>query len=303
MPTLAYSATLNNYTEVDVATLRNGHQTVTYLICGHEVGEEETPHLQIYFQLDRQVKMTTIKRWGGPWARMHFEASRGSDVDNYAYCIKDGSFWEIGERRGMPGKGARMDLISLQNDIKMGFGYDDICEKHFEASMRYYKFIKERIQARASQLVLASLRTEYEGVVWKPWQQQLLDMVSTEPDDRTITWVWEPTGKVGKTFLGNYLLASGKAVLLEMAKKADLAHALSKDLYKEVVVFDLTRKLENMDLGGLYSLAEGLKNRRIFSPKYDSGLQVFGKKHVIFFANFKPDMTVWSADRYNIIEI
>jgi hypothetical protein len=147
----------------------------------------------------------------------------------------------------------------------------------------------------------ASLLSGYEGVVWKPWQQQLLDMVSNEPDDRTITWVWEPTGKVGKTFLANYLMASGQATLLEMGKKADLAYILSKDL-KRTVLIDLTRKVED-HMDGLYSLAEGLKNRRMISPKYDSTILTFGKKHVIFFANFSPNMTAWSADRYNIIAL
>lgn len=103
MPTLAYCATLNNYTPDEVATLRNGHEKVSYMVVGHEVGDEGTPHLQIYFQLANQVKLTTIKRWGGPWAKMHMENSRGSDDDNYRYCTKEGSFWEIGERRSMPG--------------------------------------------------------------------------------------------------------------------------------------------------------------------------------------------------------
>lgn len=301
MPTLAYCATLNNYTADDVATLKNGHDKIEYLLVGHEVGEEGTPHLQIYFQLNSQVKFSTIKKWGGPWSRMHFEKSRGSDEDNYRYCTKDNSFWELGEKRTMPGKGARMDLVALKNDIDKGMQYDDICDTHFEASMKYFRFIKERIQVRATKLELSSLLAAYEGVVWKPWQQQLLDMVSDEPDDRTITWVWEPTGKVGKTFLANYLMASGKATLLEAGKKTDLAYIMSLDL-KETVVIDLTRTTED-HMGGLYSLAEDLKSRRMLSPKYESRMMIFGKKHVIFFANFKPDMKAWSADRYNIIEV
>ena len=56
-------------------------------------------------------------------------------------------------------------------------------------------------------------------------------------------------------------------------------------------------------MGSLYSLGEALKNRRMISPKYESTMLVFGKKHVIFFANFKPDMKAWSADRYHIIDL
>jgi hypothetical protein len=175
MPTLAYSATLNNYTEDDVATLRNGHQTVSYLICGHEVGELETPHLQIYFQLDRQVKITTIKRWGGPWARMHFETSRGSDVDNYAYCIKDGSFWEIGERRGMPGKGTRMDLISLQNDIK-------IHQAHMRLSALSEQRRKNRGVWRKYRGVWQKLEIQWRkvGICWRVQEMKSIHLLDSE---------------------------------------------------------------------------------------------------------------------------
>jgi hypothetical protein len=116
-----------------------------------------------------------------------------------------------------------MDLVALHDAIKSGMGYDDICETHFEASLKNYKFIKEHIQARASKLELASLLKDYDCVVWKQWQQQLLDMVSEEPDDRTIKRVWEPMRKVGKTFLANYLMASGQATLLEIGSKGRLS--------------------------------------------------------------------------------
>ena len=96
-------------------------------------------------------------------------------------------------------------------------------------------------------------------------------------------------------------MASGKASLLEMGKKADLAYILSKDL-KQTVLIDLTRKTED-HMDGLYSLGEALKNRRMINPKYDSDMMKYGKKTVMFFANFKPDMKAWSEDRYHIIDL
>ena len=138
MPTLAYCATLNHYSASDVAELKNPRPDVEYMIVGHEVRANGTPHLQIHFQLKKQVKMTTIKKWGGPWERMHCEPSRGSDDDNYAYCSKDGLFWELGARKTMPGKGTRSDLLQLKKDIDAGLPYDTVCDTHFEAALKYH---------------------------------------------------------------------------------------------------------------------------------------------------------------------
>ena len=253
MPTLAYCATLNNYTTDEVAQLRNGHEFVSYLIAGHEIAPTTgTPHLQIYFQLDKQIRFSTIKKWDGAWARMKFLQSRGSDDDNYRYCSKDGSFFEIGTRRNMPGKGARTDLNDLKKAIDDGKTFDTICDEHFDHCSKYWKFIQNRIVARAKKTELHSLLGEFENVSWKPWQKHLNDICEQEPDDRKIMWIWEGTGNVGKTFWSNWMMATGKATLIEMGKKSDLAYILAQDL-KPVVIIDLTRTTED-HMGSLYSL-------------------------------------------------
>ena len=98
---LAYCATLNNYTEEDVAILRTPNSKLKYIIVGHEIGSEGTPHLQIYFQLEKQTMITTMKNWGGPWAKMHFEGARGTDEETSTYCMKDGNFFEVGQSKMM----------------------------------------------------------------------------------------------------------------------------------------------------------------------------------------------------------
>jgi hypothetical protein len=50
-------------------------------------------------------------------------------------------------------------------------------------------------------------------------------------------------------------------------------------------------------------LAEELKNGILVSGKYESKTVVFKVPHVIFFANFEPDMTKWSSDRYFVKNI
>lgn len=290
---------------------------IQYLCFAEEVGENGTPHFQGYFQLKSQVKMTTFKRWPG-WDRMHFDKCLGTDEENYYYCKgpynKNGkskplnpTFWETGERVSMGKPGARNDLKAVEDDIKKGHTYDELCAAHFDTVARYSRFIQERVQAHATQAELNSSLKEYEGVVWKPWQQVVLDLVQEEPDRRRIHWIWESTGSVGKSYLAKYLAAEHQAILLKPGKQTDLSYIISKSRSK-LVIFDLSRTNAPTEgrehfLDSSYSLAEDLKNGVIQSTKYDSTTIIRGTSHVIFFANFPPDMTKWSQDRYFITQL
>lgn len=308
MPSLAYCATLNNWEQEDWDVLSTPNSKLQYIIVGQEVGTEGTRHLQIYFQLAKQTKLTTIKNWGGPWARMHMEGARGTDEEASVYCKKDGNFIEIGERLSMGRKGARNDLSELQKDIEKGLSYDELCETHFEAAAKYHKFIRERVQARDTCKELGSLRKEFESASLRPWQQVLVEIVKEDPNPRAIHWIWEDKGNVGKSWMTKYLAAMYKACVLTADRKSDMAYLYSKNPSK-VVVFDLSRtaapkedqKWDRVDAA--YSLAEDLKNGMVVSTKYDSTNILTRGCHVIFFANFEPDMTKWSRDRYFITKL
>ena len=40
----------------------------------------------------------------------------------------------------------------------------------------------------------------------RPWQQKVIDILSDDPDDRTVHWFWERNRNVGKTALTKYIL-------------------------------------------------------------------------------------------------
>lgn len=285
-----------------------GHCGITYIVYGKEIGEEKQKlHLQGYLQSNQKNKARFHSKLGIYVVPQ--QAPKAIDAINY--CKKDGDFFEAGvpdnNLKGMKKKGQRSDLDTLREAIERGESYDDICQTHFSEAAKYGRFIKERIQVRDSQKELDLLRSELANASLRPWQSAVVDIVEEDPNPRAIHWIWEARGNTGKSWMTKYLAAMYNACILTGGKKVDMAHIYSKNPSK-VVVFDLSRTTEPAEgrehfLDGIYSLAEDLKNGMITSTKYDSSTILTRGCHVIFFANFAPDMTKWSQDRYMIKEI
>jgi len=87
--------------------------------------------------------------------------------------------------------------------------------------------------------------------------------------------------------------------MLRVGKRDDFAYAI--DPTKKLFVFDIPR-------GGMeylqYTILEQLKDRVIFSPKYNSRTKIIRHKvHVVVFCNEDPDRNKMSRDCYYIINI
>lgn len=307
MRLFGYVFTLNNYTEAQERALRGcvGNTGIKYILFGRETAPTTgTPHLQGYLQVNHD----NTKRINTKLNIVAVKA-RGSYRENYTYCTKGGDFFEAGEAEELKGvsQGKRSDLDSVHEAIKRGESYQEICETHFKEMAKYSRFIREQIMDRDNGAELTLSLRDYDNVVWKPWQASVLDLIETEPDRRKIHWIWESTGHVGKSWVAKYIAAKYGAILLQPAKGADLAHIISKSKSK-IVIFDMARTLlpsegREHQLDSVYSLAECLKNGVVQTTKYDSGTMIRGTSTVIFFANFPPDLSKWSADRYDVIHI
>ena len=82
-------------------------------------------------------------------------------------------------------------------------------------------------------------------------------------------------------------------------KVADISHAYNSEL---IVVFDPPHTMtEHCD--HIYSMIECFKNGALFSGKYQSVLKVFDVPHVTVFANFMPNESKLSKDRWMIKDI
>lgn len=256
-------------------------------------------HFQSYVEFKKLKSYTAVRRDFFPGlATSALFVARGTAEENITYCSKDGNFQMFGEPSR---QGARNDLVIIKNRIQNGeslddlMGDDDCCEV-IARHMAYFKEIYNKYRAGVG---LSVLKDRLAGATLKVWQQRLVDIAGTDPDSRHVYWFWESVGGTGKTFIGNYLSAFHGAIVFTSGKVADIAHAYKLE---PIVIFDLSRTQEDK-LDAVYMVIENFKNGRMFSPKYDSHVKVFAVPHVIVFANYPPDKTKLSADRWKIHHI
>lgn len=151
-----------------------------------------------------------------------------------------------------------------------------------------------------------SIKDPLEGKTLYPWQSRVLSMIEQEPNDRSILWLWEPDGNVGKTTIAKHLCIKYPNKVLYMGgKAADVKYGIKSFLDNEendllIVIFDYVRSNEDYIS---YEAIESIKNGIFYNSKYESEMVVFNSPHVICFANFAPETYKLSKDRWIVEQI
>lgn len=142
--------------------------------------------------------------------------------------------------------------------------------------------------------------------VLKPWQQTIVDATRLEPDDRTVNWVFDPIGNIGKTVFAKYMYAESDAIICTGGGVKDIACmiALLKDAGRDLnakttFIFNLARTTEGISYKGIEAVKDGLMT----SQKYESSTLVFNCPHVWVLSNQEPEIRRLSADRWKIWSI
>jgi len=142
-----------------------------------------------------------------------------------------------------------------------------------------------------------------EGKVPRPIQQQILDIIKTEPDDRSIYWFYDPDGNIGKTSLAKSICLKDKSVINLAGKSADMRYGVQAMVVKgkppRAVFMNLARSIEGFVS---YQGMEEVKDGFFFSTKYECGMVIYDCPHMIVLANFMPDTGAMSMDRWKIWE-
>lgn len=286
--------TLNNPTDADrtlVADL-GSHELCKYLIVGRELGESGTPHLQGFVVFHRSTRRTRV---AGLLPRAHLEVTVGTSEQAATYCKKEGDYDEYGT---FPTNNTTNNYINELTAWGDAFietegrapTSPEIARAHPTAYLRYPRICR-LFEMRAP---VPNLR---DGEP-REWQSALESDLNEDPDDRSVIFYVDDEGGKGKSWFQAWYLSKypEKTQVLSAGKRDDIAHTVDKT--KSVFFFNIPR-------GGMeylqYTILEQLKDRMVFSPKYNSQMKYLTKTpHVVVFCNEAPDMQKMSADRYVI---
>lgn len=130
--------TLNNYTEAELATIRDPPDWVQYVGFSLEEGASGTPHVQAWVYTWTPVRLTKFKLF---LRRAHVEMMISSLDKNDAYCSKEKEMEHIGTR---PQQGRRTDIIGVKRRLDAGETYRNVLddEATFSLCMRNERAIK-----------------------------------------------------------------------------------------------------------------------------------------------------------------
>lgn len=134
------------------------------------------------------------------------------------------------------------------------------------------------------------------------WQSELYNIYNSEPDDRSIYWIYNEEGNIGKSQFCKYLCVKHpEECIILCGGAADMKYGIVEyhKKYKnfpKCIITDLPRNITVPDFSGI----EEIKNGMFFSPKYESTMIVGNSPHIFIFSNYEPKKSKLSIDRWKI---
>lgn len=296
-----WCGTLNNFTEQEKENIRQWMQSddVNYGVLAQEVGENGTPHLQMFVETKKRERLTAIVR-KTKTNRGHWEVARAKDKQRSAnYCKKGeqpSNEWknmkDNGPNFGKNAKyeefgslstttqGDRTDIEALREFVLSALSLTEVIasEEHCNTVAKYLNYVKELWRSRPA--------TPLQDVKLNSWQfglwTALTDSnVTVRVQSRRIFWYWEPRGDTGKSFFTKYMVLNHGAEIVPN-KTAEAAYMFEGQW---LLLIDIPRTAEehiNFDL------IERLKNGFIVSTKYMPCRKSFKHPEIVIFSNFDP---------------
>jgi len=279
--------TVLNPTDAEYGTLHEISTRVAYLVFADEIAPTTlTPHFHAFCIFKTNQRFHAVKAL---FPRADIRPCNGTSAECRAYVTKgdlrDGNptnLVEYGQLPGVVGKTNQYDTFRdwvLAQPIKPS------------AAQVAYHFPAMFLRNARTQIFIDCLYPLPlpEVPVYRPYQQQLADILDGPVDPRKIYFVVDPVGNSGKSWFAHayYKSRPGAVQILSGGKRDDLAFAI--DEHKSVFLFDLPRSTFEFFQ---YPILEQLKNGLIFSNKYESRMKTLTllHPHIVVFSNEYPDL-------------
>jgi hypothetical protein len=291
------SFTWNDYSEENRSDVMEKLPYVKYGVIGREgEGPGKTRHLQGYLRFDRTRRFAAIK---AEWASIngntvHFAKSRRGFKANFKYCTKEGDWIEWGDRPEQ--SGTRNDIKQMLDLVRNGKTDLEIAEELPSEYTKYYKCINEFREKLNTKKGEDDLADYFAGKELRDWQQFIYERLIVQ-GERKVLWISDAIGNSGKTWFSKWLVWKQKAFYCQGGRNNDVSCAYQNQKF---VIFDLCRDTQK---DAPYSMIEQMKNGLIWSPKYQSHTKVNSYAKVLVVANWMPNLTKLSNDRWDIIDM
>nr|WAE42273.1 MAG: replication associated protein [Cressdnaviricota sp.] len=240
-----------------------------------------------------KTRISQLKRWAFTWNNYE-ESDFKSLIEKLdrmetKYCIGE----EIGES-GTPHLQGYIELNKPMRWTELNLSKKIHWEGCKGTQEQNIKYCTKDNKYKTNLKIKKPLKVLKEEQLYN-WEKDIIKIIEAEPDDRKIYWYWEEKGAVGKTTFCKYLSAKYGAVPVE-GKKNDILYCAS-EFESEIYLFDLERSMEDYVS---YGAIEKIKNGYYMCSKYESKPVIRNPPHIIIFANFPPDESQLSADRWVI---
>lgn len=262
-----------------------------YCIYQEEVGDNGTHHFQGYAEFTQPIRLRALKNLE-PSA--HWEIRKGSKAQATAYCSKEetrvGGPYIFGTDK--TNQGQRTDLESFRDAIRLGISDNLLITDYLPIMAKYPRL--------ASTIRRANIDSNIESNIlenFKPWQQLCLDIINTTTHPRKIHWWYDEEGNSGKTAIAKHIRSTQSCFYSNGGKHSDITYAYEGE---KIVIFDFPRTSQEFVC---YSVIETIKNGILTVSKYESRTLTFPVPQVHIFANFEPDKSKLSLDRWDVHHI
>jgi len=271
-------------------------------ILGYERGEANgRAHIQGYVEFVRSVRLGSVRK---VLDHAHWEAARGTASQNFDYCTKSGRYDVIGDfTREMVGdnRGNAPGYQPASVPQVISGLLDPMISPQVCVSKEYsdrHAFYDKAVNIVANIQIRNELFDGWKTKNLRTWQYEILKLALSQ-DDRKVLWVVDTEGNCGKSFLARYLsILYGFQMLDGIVSTRDLGPMLDRNM--RGMVFDVCRANERRFE---YGTLEAIKNGFICSGKYTGQSIWLRPVPVIIFANYSPDQSYLSKDRWQIVHI
>lgn len=137
----------------------------------------------------------------------------------------------------------------------------------------------------------------------RKWQQEVMDLVMDEPEERKIHWYVDRQGGRGKSTIVKWLVVVMKAMVV-CGKVEDIKYGLAKLMTDQkappkVICWELPRSNHGISYTGLEQVKEGI----FYNTKYECCTVTYPSPHVLVFANEVPEKEKLTLDRWIIHDL